>query len=153
MLLDPRFVRPFVTCCSCDSETADALAVVRSFFNVDSTMTTHQLVEWIPCERCIFQQQRLEVTFFLHFPSSGLELPDRVDLSDGDAGVSTAENHPSSEAGASLRKPLQKVAAEQPTDALGSTMRTSADKGKGMVELEEVPERGYTMWELCEVED
>ncbi|RWV78531.1 hypothetical protein GW17_00060482, partial [Ensete ventricosum] len=29
----------------------------------------------------------------------------------------------------------------------------SADKGKGMVELEEVPEQGYTTWELCEVED
>ncbi|RWW71877.1 hypothetical protein BHE74_00020349 [Ensete ventricosum] len=56
-------------------------------------------------------------------------------------------------AGAGLRKCLRKVAAEQPTDASGSTARTSADKGKGMVELEEVPEQGYTMWELCEVED
>ncbi|RWW05512.1 hypothetical protein GW17_00031206 [Ensete ventricosum] len=29
-------------------------------------------------------------------------------------------------------------------------MRTSAKKGKGVVELEEVPEQGYTMRELCE---
>ncbi|RRT35812.1 hypothetical protein B296_00058774 [Ensete ventricosum] len=71
----------------------------------------------------------------------------------GDVGVSMAEKHPSSEVRACLRKCLRKVAAEQPADASGSTMRTSADKGKGMVEFEEVPERGYTMWELCEVED
>ncbi|RWW54440.1 hypothetical protein BHE74_00038981 [Ensete ventricosum] len=60
----------------------------------------------------------------------------------GDAGVSTAEKRPSSGAGAGLRKHLRKVAAEQPVDASGSTARTSADKGKGMMELEEVPERG-----------
>ncbi|RRT69522.1 hypothetical protein B296_00008968 [Ensete ventricosum] len=34
-----------------------------------------------------------------------------------------------------------------------STARTSANKDKGMVELEEAPERDYTMQELCEVED
>ncbi|RWW02594.1 hypothetical protein GW17_00034311 [Ensete ventricosum] len=199
--------------------------------------------------RCTFQQQRLEVTFFLHFLSPGLELPDQVDLSDGeqlrtgiidrrdrtgrdplgilsvskgvkdmneawlgevglsplgvcllpflyrarvflnhtfccaemfnlgkiksdngagsglaapsaasalatgDAGASTAEKRPSSGVGAGLRKRLRKVAAEQPADASGSTARTSADKGKGMVELEEVPKRGYTMRELYEVEN
>ncbi|RWW54226.1 hypothetical protein BHE74_00039201 [Ensete ventricosum] len=42
-----------------------------------------------------------------------------------------------------------KVATEQPTDASGSTARTSIDKGKGTVELNEVPKRGYTMRELC----
>ncbi|RWW37298.1 hypothetical protein BHE74_00057613 [Ensete ventricosum] len=47
----------------------------------------------------------------------------------------------------------RKVAVEQPADASGSTARTSANKDKGMVELEEVPERDYTMQELCEVED
>ncbi|RWW33504.1 hypothetical protein GW17_00001789 [Ensete ventricosum] len=60
---------------------------------------------------------------------------------------------PSSGAGAGLRKRLRKVTAEQLADALRSTARTSADKGKGTVELEEVPERWYTMRELCEVED
>ncbi|RZS20402.1 hypothetical protein BHM03_00052908 [Ensete ventricosum] len=71
----------------------------------------------------------------------------------GDARVSTIEKRPSSEAGVGLRKCLRKVAAKQPTDASGSIARISADKGKGMVELEEVPERGYTMQELCKVED
>ncbi|RRT38416.1 hypothetical protein B296_00033519 [Ensete ventricosum] len=71
----------------------------------------------------------------------------------GDARVSTVEKCPGSGAGAGLRKRLRKVAAEQPTNASGSTARTSTDKGKGMMELEEVPERGYTMWELCKVED
>ncbi|RWW76389.1 hypothetical protein BHE74_00015525 [Ensete ventricosum] len=38
----------------------------------------------ISCQQCAFQQQRLEITFFLHFLPPGLELPDRVDLSDGE---------------------------------------------------------------------
>ncbi|RZR74922.1 hypothetical protein BHM03_00046264 [Ensete ventricosum] len=46
-----------------------------------------------------------------------------------------------------------KVAIEQPTDASGSTARTSIDKGKGTMELKEVPKRGYTMRELCKVKD
>ncbi|RWW40615.1 hypothetical protein BHE74_00053957 [Ensete ventricosum] len=71
----------------------------------------------------------------------------------GDAGVSTVEKHPSSGVEAGLRKRLQKVPTEQPTDASGSTARTSVDKGKGTVELEEVPKRGYTMRELCKVKD
>ncbi|RRT73142.1 hypothetical protein B296_00026625 [Ensete ventricosum] len=71
----------------------------------------------------------------------------------GDAGVSIAEKRPSSRVGAGLRKCLRKVATEQPADSSGSTARTSADKGKGIVELEEIPERGYTMRELCEVDD
>ncbi|RWW82848.1 hypothetical protein BHE74_00008669 [Ensete ventricosum] len=74
-------------------------------------------------------------------------------LATGDAGASTTEKRPSSGVGAGLRKRLRKVAVEQPADASGSTARTSADKGKGMVELEEVPKRGYTMRELYEVEN
>ncbi|RWV86195.1 hypothetical protein BHE74_00047227 [Ensete ventricosum] len=70
-----------------------------------------------------------------------------------DARVFMVEKHPSSGTGAGLRKHLRKVAAKQPTDTSRSTARTSADKGKGMVELEKVPKRGYTMRELCEVED
>ncbi|RZS15380.1 hypothetical protein BHM03_00047218 [Ensete ventricosum] len=71
----------------------------------------------------------------------GLELPDRVDLSDGgDARVSMVEKRPSSGAEAGLRKCLRKVAAEQPADTSSSTARTYADKGKGTLELEEVLE-------------
>ncbi|RWW49678.1 hypothetical protein BHE74_00044122 [Ensete ventricosum] len=43
--------------------------------------------------------------------------------------------------------------AEKRPNASGSTTRTSTEKGKGVVELEEILERGYTMQELCEVED
>ncbi|RRT50163.1 hypothetical protein B296_00026296 [Ensete ventricosum] len=71
----------------------------------------------------------------------------------GDTGVSTVEKRLSSREEAGLRKRLWKVATEQPADASVSTVRTSADKGKGIVELGEVPEWGYTMRELCEVED
>ncbi|RWW41239.1 hypothetical protein BHE74_00053289 [Ensete ventricosum] len=70
-----------------------------------------------------------------------------------DAGVSTVEKRPSSDAEVGLRKCLRKVAAEQLVDTSESTTRTSADKGKGTVELGEVPKRGYTMRELCKIED
>ncbi|RRT66514.1 hypothetical protein B296_00008726 [Ensete ventricosum] len=71
----------------------------------------------------------------------------------GDDGVSTVEKYPSSGAEAGLRKRLQKAAIEQFADASRSTVRTFADKGKGTVELDKVPESGYTMRELCEVKD
>ncbi|RZR92463.1 hypothetical protein BHM03_00020755 [Ensete ventricosum] len=109
--------------------------------------------QWISRERCAFQQQRLEVTFFLHFLPQGMELPDRVNLSDGDVGVSVVEKCPSSGAETGLRKRLRKAIAEQLADASRSTAGTYADKGKGTVELEEAPERGYTMRELCKVKD
>ncbi|RZS05539.1 hypothetical protein BHM03_00036066 [Ensete ventricosum] len=74
-------------------------------------------------------------------------------LGAGDARVSTVEKCLSSGAEAGLRKRLRKVATEQSADASGSTVSTSADKGKGTVELGKVLEWGYTMRELCEVED
>ncbi|RZS27660.1 hypothetical protein BHM03_00061173 [Ensete ventricosum] len=52
-----------------------------------------------------------------------------------------------------MRKRLRRATTKQPADASGSTARSSANKGKGNVELGEAPERGYTMRELCEVED
>ncbi|RWW04461.1 hypothetical protein GW17_00032315 [Ensete ventricosum] len=55
--------------------------------------------------------------------------------------------------GAGLRKRLRKAVTEQPADTSRSTARTFTDKGKGIVELEEVLEWGYTIQELCEVED
>ncbi|RRT55668.1 hypothetical protein B296_00039855 [Ensete ventricosum] len=74
---------------------------------------------------------------------SGLMAPSVASVpTTGDAGGSMVEKRPSFGARAGLRKCLLKVAAEQPTDASGSTVMTSADKGKGTMELEEVPERG-----------
>ncbi|RRT52189.1 hypothetical protein B296_00026677 [Ensete ventricosum] len=119
-----------------DSGTSDALATMRSFFNIDSTVTTHRLVE------------------FDGGVGNGSTTPSAASApATGDAGVSVVEKRPSSSPQVGLRKHLQKVAAEQPVDASRSTTRTSADKGKGTVELKEVPERGYTMRELCEVKD
>ncbi|RRT71583.1 hypothetical protein B296_00027437 [Ensete ventricosum] len=74
-------------------------------------------------------------------------------LAVGDVGVSTVKKRLSSGVEAGLRKHLQKAAVEQPADAFGSTTRSSANKGKGTVELGEALERGYTMRELCELED
>ncbi|RRT72266.1 hypothetical protein B296_00003040 [Ensete ventricosum] len=60
----------------------------------------------------------------------------------GDAVVTMVEKHSSFDAEAGLRKRLRKMVAEQPADTFGSTARTSADKGKGTVELKEIPSRG-----------
>ncbi|RWW45511.1 hypothetical protein BHE74_00048650 [Ensete ventricosum] len=68
-------------------------------------------------------------------------------------GASMVEKRPSTREGVGLPKHLRKATPEQPVDASGSTTRTSAEKGKGVVELEEIPERGYTLRELCKVED
>ncbi|RWW12291.1 hypothetical protein GW17_00024051 [Ensete ventricosum] len=96
-----------------------------------------------------------------------IPLPNRVDLSDGEqfrtgirfdgsvgsqracskeCWVSTIEKRPISSAEVGLRKRLRKVAAEQPADASGSTARTSADKGKGMVELGEGEDPLVSRW-------
>ncbi|RRT54373.1 hypothetical protein B296_00038942 [Ensete ventricosum] len=70
-----------------------------------------------------------------------------------DIGAPMVEKHPSTGEGASLRKRPRRMASKQPTNASGSTARTPAEKGKGVVELEEAPKWGYTIRELCEVED
>ncbi|RWW15958.1 hypothetical protein GW17_00020181 [Ensete ventricosum] len=182
-----------------DLRTANALAAMRSFFNVDLTVTTRQLVEvrknyFIPPEYELHVPLSGERTYdAFSFPiewtsrmmsssvtalsvdeielveilrailslSRGVkDMNERFDGSIGsqraynrDAGVSTVEKRPSSDAEVGLRKCLRKVAAEQLVDTSESTTRTSADKGKGTVELGEVPKRGYTMRELCKIED
>ncbi|RZR97125.1 hypothetical protein BHM03_00026239 [Ensete ventricosum] len=85
---------------------------------------------------------------------SGLAAPSAASvLASRDVGVSMVEKRPSSGVEAGLRKRLQKAAAEQSTDASGSIARSSADKGKGTVEIREAPEQGYIMRELCKVEN
>ncbi|RWV78715.1 hypothetical protein GW17_00060268 [Ensete ventricosum] len=66
---------------------------------------------------------------------------------------SMAEKRPIVSEGEIMRKHSRKVTFEQPAGASGSTTRTLAEKGKGSVEIEEAPEWGYTIQELCEVED
>ncbi|RRT32599.1 hypothetical protein B296_00029985 [Ensete ventricosum] len=48
--------------------------------------------------------------------------------------ASMVEKHPSTSEGASLKKRSKKEAPEQPVDALGSTTRAPAGKGKEPVE-------------------
>ncbi|RRT70013.1 hypothetical protein B296_00026759 [Ensete ventricosum] len=67
--------------------------------------------------------------------------------------LAMVEKRPSFDVEAGLKKHLQKAVVDQPMDVSRSTARTSADKGKEMLELGEVLEWGYTMRELCEVED
>ncbi|RZR87470.1 hypothetical protein BHM03_00014910 [Ensete ventricosum] len=66
---------------------------------------------------------------------------------------STAEKRPSIDEGSSLRKRSKRATPKQLVDTSGSTIRVPPEKGKELVELEETPERGYTIRELCEVED
>ncbi|RWV85036.1 hypothetical protein BHE74_00043044 [Ensete ventricosum] len=132
-----------------DSGTTDALVAMQSFFNVDSTVTTRRLIK-------VRKNYFIPLKYELHVPlpqehpydafpcgfslstdaleaGSGSAMPSVAStLVAGDARASTAEKRPSCEAG---------------------TVRTSADKDKGIVELEEVPKRGYTMQELSKVED
>ncbi|RRT59716.1 hypothetical protein B296_00045597 [Ensete ventricosum] len=165
-----------------DSRTVDALVAIRSLFNVDSTVTTCRLVEvrknyFIhPCYElhaplpgeypydtfsCGFSLFTDALEVGLRFPlhpcyGSGIVAIQELfitcfRLSRGQAKYYLAAR--SEFRVSSFRKCIWKAVAKQPTNASGSTARTSTDKGKGIVELEEVLERGYTMWELCEVED
>ncbi|RRT39448.1 hypothetical protein B296_00034287, partial [Ensete ventricosum] len=130
-----------------DFGTTDALVAMRSFFNVDSIVTTRRLVEgrknyFIPPE------------YELHVPLQGERPYDTFPATKAGSHVSSSFPTTGAEASRpSLRKRLWKVVAEQLANSLGNTARTYVDKGKGMVELEGVPEWRYTMRELCEVED
>ncbi|RWW70352.1 hypothetical protein BHE74_00021981 [Ensete ventricosum] len=81
-----------------DFRATEALAAMRSCFNIDSTMTTHRLVE-------VRKNYYIPSKYELHVPLPG----------------------------------------ERPYDAFPSSFRP--------VEVKEAPERGYTIWDLCEVED
>ncbi|RRT71027.1 hypothetical protein B296_00032196 [Ensete ventricosum] len=63
-----------------------------------------------------------------------------------------AEKCPSIDERSSLRKRSLRETSEQPADALGSTTKVPVEKGKELMVIEEAPERGYTLHELCEVE-
>ncbi|RWW89590.1 hypothetical protein BHE74_00001411 [Ensete ventricosum] len=67
--------------------------------------------------------------------------------------VITAEKRPDTNEGVNLRKRNKGVAPEQLVGVVGSTTKAPAKKGKELVEIEELPERGYSNRNLCEVED
>ncbi|RZS02486.1 hypothetical protein BHM03_00032547 [Ensete ventricosum] len=62
-----------------------------------------------------------------------------------DIASSAIEKRPSTDEGASMRKHNMKAGPEHPADVLGSATRAPIEKGKGSVEVEEAPERGYTI--------
>ncbi|RRT33479.1 hypothetical protein B296_00048320 [Ensete ventricosum] len=116
-----------------DSRTTYTLAVIRSNFDVDSTVMTRRLVE-------VRKNYFIPSKYELHVPLPG-EQPYDAFPSGFSLLIDALE--------AGQRFPLNPV----PADALGSTTWAPLEKGKGVVELEEVPKRGYTLQELCEVED
>ncbi|RRT62922.1 hypothetical protein B296_00025408 [Ensete ventricosum] len=153
-----------------DSGIADASVTMQSFFNVDSTVTARWLVE-------VRKNYFIPPEYKLHVPLLGDHPYDAFSCG---FGLSTDAHeaairfllHPVIEAcleqwriSPSQMAPnlwrylvaflweCHKATAEQPADTFGSTARTTADKGKEMVKLGEAPERGYTMRELCKVED
>ncbi|RRT55436.1 hypothetical protein B296_00027047 [Ensete ventricosum] len=67
--------------------------------------------------------------------------------------VPTTRKCPGTDAGASLKKRSKRAAPEELVDASESTTEVHAGGGRESVEAEEVPERGYSIWDLCEVED
>ncbi|RRT69203.1 hypothetical protein B296_00032028 [Ensete ventricosum] len=74
--------------------------------------------------------------------------------------VTMAEKHLGTNMGTSLRKHSKRAAPEEPVDASRSTTKALAEKGmepvgrgKEPTKVEEVSEQGYSIRELCEVED
>ncbi|RRT72065.1 hypothetical protein B296_00028126 [Ensete ventricosum] len=63
------------------------------------------------------------------------------------------EKRPSIDEGSSLRKRSKRVTPGHLTNASWSTARVPAEKGKELVDFEEAPEWGYTIRELCDMED
>ncbi|RWV86707.1 hypothetical protein GW17_00051366 [Ensete ventricosum] len=81
--------------------------------------------------------------------------------------ASMAEKHPDTDENANLRKRSKMVTSEQVAGVVGSTTKAPAEKGKEPAmkgkkligkgkepaEVEEVPKWGYTIRDLCELED
>ncbi|RWV98066.1 hypothetical protein BHE74_00013362 [Ensete ventricosum] len=86
--------------------------------------------------------------------SSGSTVPSATSVSaSAVAASSTVEKCTSVDKGPSLRKRGRRGTSEQLAAASGSTTRVPAKKGKEPVEIEEASEQGYTLCELCKVED
>ncbi|RZS18225.1 hypothetical protein BHM03_00050458, partial [Ensete ventricosum] len=103
---------------------------------------------------CHVEMFNLEKMKFGNGASSRLVAPSAIHVSASIIAVgSMTEKRPSIDEGSSLRKRSKRVTPEQLTDASWSTTRVPTEKGKELVELEEAPEWGYTIRELCEMED
>ncbi|RWW82928.1 hypothetical protein BHE74_00008591 [Ensete ventricosum] len=173
-----------------DSRAVEALEMLQSCFNVDSTVTAHRLVDvrehyyvppeyelhvsstrgvrdmnetWlakaslIPAPQEMFNLGRMKSGSNV---GSGSVAPSMANASPTVEVVFMAEKHPSIDADTKLRKRNKRTTSEQLAGATESTTkaptekgRESIGKGKEPVEVEEVPEWGYSIRDLCEVED
>ncbi|RWW73659.1 hypothetical protein BHE74_00018455 [Ensete ventricosum] len=157
-----------------DPGTANALVAMQSNSDVESTVTTRRLVE-------VRKNYLIPLEYELHAPLprehpydiflNGFSLSTNALKSGGRAGSrsvaspttsvfastvtaeSLVEKRPSVDEGLSLRKRNRRETPKHQEDASGSTTRVPSGKGKEPVAMEEAPERGYTLRELCEVED
>ncbi|RRT46510.1 hypothetical protein B296_00013983 [Ensete ventricosum] len=112
-----------------DLGTVDALVAMRSNFDVDSIVMTRRLVE-------VRKNYFILLEFELHAPLPG-EHPYDAFLN----GFSLSTDA------------LEAETPEHQVDALGSTTEVPSGKGKEPLAIEEALEQGYTLRELCEVED
>ncbi|RWW53368.1 hypothetical protein BHE74_00040150 [Ensete ventricosum] len=166
-----------------DPRTANTLVAMQSNFDVDSTVTTRWLVEvrknyFIPPEyelHAPLPGERPYDAFSNGFSLStdafkgvkdmneawlaetGLKPPPRDEVLWW--GGQQIGGHPDNwrfRFYDDCRIPSREVPQQTPehqVDASGSTRRVPSEKGKEPVAMEEAPKRGYTLRELCEVED
>ncbi|RRT51370.1 hypothetical protein B296_00029430 [Ensete ventricosum] len=67
--------------------------------------------------------------------------------------VTTTEKCFGTDVGGSLRKRSKRATPEEPANASGSITKAPTKKGKEPTEVEEVLKRGYSIRDLCEVDD
>ncbi|RWV80193.1 hypothetical protein GW17_00058573 [Ensete ventricosum] len=151
-----------------DSKIVEALATMKSCFDSDSTLTAHRLVE-------VREHFHIPREYELHAPLPGQRPFDA--FSNGfslqrcckPCSSSARGQHPPSpncERPTSGVGKRQRVGGEEPpkkkrkvvmskqsVSTVGGSMKARPDKGKGSTKAEEVPDRGYSLRELCEVDN
>ncbi|RZR95453.1 hypothetical protein BHM03_00024305 [Ensete ventricosum] len=146
-----------------DFRATEALAAMRSCFNIDSTMTTHRLVE-------VRKNYYIPSKYELHVPLPGERpydaFPSSFSMSTDtlEVGLSFLTEWTSRTVNNSI--PVLSANEIELVEILQGILSTSMNMNEawlaegglspaswGPVEVKEAPERGYTIWDLCEVED
>ncbi|RRT43615.1 hypothetical protein B296_00022060 [Ensete ventricosum] len=113
-----------------DSKAAKALAMMRSCFNVDSTVTAHWLVD----VREYYYMFNLEMMKPGGSAGSGSTTPSTASASPAvEVAASMAEKHPDTSEDANLRKHSKRVASEQLASVSRSTTKAPTEKGKSQL--------------------
>ncbi|RWW24911.1 hypothetical protein GW17_00010774 [Ensete ventricosum] len=89
----------------------------------------------------------------LIFPFCPIEMFNLAKMKSASGVVSHATPPPVTERPTSRAKKHKAATSKRPANAVGGSTKARLDKGKGLTEVEEVPDRGYSLWELCEVDD